>query len=296
MPQWIAIASLVLSSFIWGAHFILVKWTVATLDVQYYLAVRFLVAFLTLALIFPQRVLMIRSKATWRAGALLSVLMFAGYLTQSQGQRFTTASNTGLITSLYIILIPLASWLLWRRRVPLQIWVGAMLCLVGLVLLTQYSFSGFTLGDFLVLLCAISFGAHIMLLERLAQRHDPIQLVAIQALAVAVFAGAIVAVQGTWVPLAQVSRLGWATIGSGGILCTAFAFVVQIYAQRVIDATRAGIIFALEGCFGVLVAAWVGDERLTRISLIGAGLMVIGAVVAEWPRRKRVRTNSAVPQ
>lgn len=295
MSQWVAVTSLVFISFIWGAHFILVKWAVATLDVQYYLAIRFLLAFLTLAALFPRRVFAIR-KGTWGVGLLLGVLLFCGYLTQSQGQRFTSASNTGLITSLYIILIPFALWVLWQRRVALKVWVGAVLCLVGLALLTQYSFSGFTRGDFLVLLCAISFGAHILTIDRVAKGHDPIQLVAIQTLEVAIISGVIVVVQGTWVPFAQVSVIGWVTILTGGIFSTALAFVVQIYAQRVIDATRTGIIFALEGCFGVLVAAWVGDERLTRISLIGAGLMVVGTVIAEWPRRVKVRAKIAVSQ
>lgn len=276
--QIFAIAGLFAVTVIWGSTFILVKWTVSSLDVYYFLFLRFLIATAFLGILFHKH-LKKTKKSTIGAAFILSLFVCGTFASQTEGLRFTSASNSALITGLYLVLIPVVSTLFFRQKPELQTIIGAVTSLAGLYLLTGFSIGGFNFGDGITLICAVTCAFHIILTGKFARSHSLIPLVLFQFIFVTLFSFLITLAKGSFT--INIQPIAWITILITSILATALAFTVQTLAQRVIDSSRTGIIFALEAVFGVLFGYLLGNEVLTTVSLIGAVLMVLGMAIAE---------------
>lgn len=278
-PYALAVTALVAISLVWGLTFILVKWTVAAIDVHYFLFLRFLVASCILLACFRRQLTQIKKPPTLKAALCLGAFMCATYLLQTEGIRFTTAANSALITGLYLVFIPLGSTWLMRRRPPRLAVLGALVSFVGLYLLTEQGVSGFTFGDGLTFLCAVTCTGHILLTGKYANRHDVAALVIVQFLFTMGVCGAITLVKGSaTLALPPIAIL---TLLVTAVFATALAFLIQTWAQRLVDPTRTGIIFALEAVFGTLFAVWLGGESFTPAAWIGAIGMIGGMLLAE---------------
>ncbi|OGQ23469.1 MAG: hypothetical protein A3I05_08030 [Deltaproteobacteria bacterium RIFCSPLOWO2_02_FULL_44_10] len=276
--EWFMIVLLVIATLVWGSTFILTKWAVEDIDVSYFLFLRYLISFITLALLFPKKLISLRLP-TLKSGFFLSLFLTAIFLTQTEGLKITTASNSALITGLYIVFIPLVSYFLFKTQSAIPSLLGIPISTIGLILLTQYSYTGMNKGDLLTLLCAIFSALHIVYTGKAAPHHSSRSLMIVQCLFVALFCGALALSRGSFTSILS-SRVILALLTTS-LGCTVFAFTVQIIAQRIIDPTRAGLIFALETVFGAFFASWWGGERMTSISFFGACLMVIGILVSE---------------
>lgn len=276
--QILAALALVAVTAVWGATFIMVKWTVAATEVYHFLFLRFLLAFAGLALFFPKRVF-VPGRGTLRAAAVLGFFMGLAYVTQTEGLRLTSAGNSALITGLYIVIVPALSALFCIRRPSPWSVGGALLSLLGLYLLTTGSLSGFNLGDGLTLVTALAWAFHIFYTGRYAQGHGMVPLVAWQFLLIALFALALSLIKGSVGD--PIPAIGWWTILATAIPASALGFVLQVAAQRVIDPTRTGVIFALEAPFGLFFSWWIGGEGLTPVAFGGALAMVAGMMLSE---------------
>lgn len=276
--QNLAILSLLAVTAIWGSTFILVKWTVESLGVYYFLFLRFTLATVLLILIFHRRIL----KTSWRtiwASLLLSCLMFIVFATQTEGLKLTTASNSALITGLYMVLVPLFSLIYPRRRPdPLAV-VGIVMALLGMILLTQYSFTGMNAGDLITIVTACACAWHIILTGQFATEHSIIPLVVFQFIFVSSFSLIATIINGEFT--SDIPQIGWITIIVTAVFATALAFTVQTAAQRIVNPTRTGLVFAMEAVFGALFGYLIGGELMTQASFIGACLMVGGMFVSE---------------
>jgi drug/metabolite transporter (DMT)-like permease len=213
----------------------------------------------------------------WHDGLIAGLLLFGGYATQTVGLAHTTASNSGLITGLYVVFTPLLAAAVARRAPRLLVTVGAALAFAGLALLTLED--GFVLrkGDWLTVACAVSYAGHIVYLARVAPRHRVIPLTAVQLAVVAVggFVSAA-AFEGLRLPPAGV----WPALLVTGVAVSAGAFFLQVWSQTVIGPSRTAIILALEPAFAAAVAAVVLGERLTAAGWVGAALILAGIYAA----------------
>ncbi|MDO8643791.1 MAG: DMT family transporter [bacterium] len=277
VKQLAAFFTLFLITVAWGSTFILVKWAILEMDLYYFLFLRFLVSFLLLALFYWKYFLTI-DRQLLKSSLILGLLMGIAYITQTEGLRFTTASNSSLITGLYLILIPIFSAFLFKERFDAFTIVGVILSLTGLVFLTQYNFQGFNLGDALSILCAIAYSWHVMITGRVTHHHPAAPLVMFQFLFITVAYGLILPFRPdfSW----AIPKIGWITLFITSVFATALAFVVQTVAQRYVQPTQAGIIFSMEAVFGAFFGYWLGGEIMTRESFFGASLMVLGMFVA----------------
>lgn len=288
--QILAIASLIGVAFIWGSTFILVKWVVLELNVYYFLFLRFFISFLFLGLFFFKQLLKVDFHL-WKISFILSLFVMGAYVFQTEGLRFTTASNSALITGLYMIFVPAFSFLFLKNKPDRFAVFGSLLAMGGLYLLTQYNFGGAHIGDFLTLLCALSWAGYILLLDRYTHRFPLLALVMLQFLFVSLYCAIVAGFQGGFT--VEISKLSWVSILITSLLATALAFVIQTWAQRIIDPTRAGILFSLEAVFGVLFAYWLGGEILSLLAVIGACLMVGGMVLSQLPPLLRHVTRNS---
>src|SRR3954468_24905607 len=154
---------------IWGLTFTMVQDAVEELPVLDFLGYRFAAAALLVALVF-RRSLARLSRDGWRAGLLMGAFLTASYVLQTFGLQHTTASNTGFITGLFVVITPVLAAIFFRERIGAVGWAAAVVSAFGLYLLSGTH--GFNArGDGLVLLCAVAVAAHILVTSRYARDH-----------------------------------------------------------------------------------------------------------------------------
>jgi len=273
----VAVGALVLVTAVWGLTFVQVKDAVAIYPLFAFLAVRFAIASLVLAVPAAPRLRSLgRSGAV--AGTALGLLLAAGYALQTAGLARTTVSSAGFITGLYVVFTPLLALLLFRTRVAAVVWLGVGLALVGLGLLSGVG-AGDSVGDALVLAGSAAYSLQIVLLERYAPRYDTIAFT--QAEMLAAFGGfALVAVAAGQIEVPS----GWTVWGAllvTGIFASALGFLVQTWAQRRTSATRTALAFAMEPVFAGVFGFWLAGDRLGAVGWAGCAVIMAGIVVAE---------------
>ncbi|NNC75578.1 MAG: DMT family transporter [Acidimicrobiia bacterium] len=266
-----AIAALALAAFGFGATFVVIKEAIVEVPPMSFVGWRFLLGALVLLALAPPR-----DAATWRDGVATGVLLFIGYALQTEGLAQTSASNSGLITGLYVVFTPVVAAVASRTAIRPAVLVGAVVAFIGLALLTVGSDFGLAAGDLLTVGCAMAFAAHIVVLSRVAHRHRVIPLTAVQLLVTSVLAlGWAVGFDALEVPTGRPLLAVVVT----GLVVSAGAFLVQVWSQTVIGPNRTALVLALEPVFAAATAAIVLGERFTTRGWIGA-MMILVAIVA----------------
>jgi drug/metabolite transporter (DMT)-like permease len=278
--------ALTAAAFLFGSTFVVIKDAVAGFPPINFVAWRFLLGGLALAILSIPR-----GKQLWRDAAVTGLLLFLGYAAQTVGLTTTSASNSALITGLFVIVTPLLAAALARRSPGGWVVVGAVVAFMGVVLLTANEGLRLRSGDLLTLVCAGAFAGHIVALARFAPRHPVIPFTAAQILITAVLAfPAAALLEGSRVPTSrEVPALVVTALG-----VSAGAFLLQIWAQTVVGPARTGILLTLEPAFGVATAAFVLGERLTPTGWLGAALIVaaIFLVVTRGEEASEIETEA----
>jgi len=276
--QNLAVIGLLFVTAVWGSSFILVKWTIAEIDLYYFLFLRFFIASVLMAVTFHRR-LKRMSFSTLKAGLVLGFFLTAVYVAQTEGLQYTTASNSALITGLYMVVIPFCCLIYPGRKPRLLSVVGIALALPGSYFLTQGSLAGINKGDVITFIVPFAAAWHIILTGEYTKKHPIVPIVIVQFIFATLVCGSMMIVRGTtFVP---VPPIGWLTLVITAVFATCFAFLIQTAAQRYVDSTRTGIIFAMEAVFGALFGWWLGGEMMTQIAFVGACLMVSGMIISE---------------
>jgi len=266
-----AILALLAASFVFGATFVVVKAAVERIPPISFVAWRFLLGAAVLSIFAVPR-----GRKIWLHGSIAGLALFAGYAFQTTGLALTSASNSALITGLYVVITPfLASF--FARRSPSWWSVGAAgLSFIGLVLLTDTD--GFRLegGDLLTLACALSFALHIVALSRFARHHPVVPFTTVQLALTSVLAFALsMVLEVPAIPAPSV----WGALLITGLGASAGCFVLQIWAQTVVGATTTAVVLAAEPAFAVATAWMILGERLTTAGWAGAGLILVAIFI-----------------
>ncbi len=272
-----ALLALIAVTAVWGYTFVPMKDAVAVYPIFAFLAVRFLIASLVLAVPAAPR-LRTLGRPGWTAGVSLGLLLGLGYALQTAGLERTTVSSAGFITGLYVVFTPLLGLLLFRTQVGRLVWLGVALAVGGLALLSGVGV-GDPRGDLLVLLGSAAYSLQIVLMERSAPRFDALAFT--QAEMLAAFAGfAVVAVARGQLELPSGWTVWYALLVTG-IFASALGFLVQTWAQRRISASRTAIAFAMEPVFAGIFGFWLAGDRLGAVGWSGCALIMAGILVAE---------------
>jgi drug/metabolite transporter (DMT)-like permease len=287
MPFPLGVAVLVLVTVIWGTTFVVVKETLAVLPVPLLLALRFSVAAACFAWVPFQR-------AAVRPALILGLLAFAGFGTQTLGLDLTSASKAAFITGLSVVLTPMvaAAWL--RAAVPGRAWAAAVVAVAGLGLMTLRGgdVAGVNGGDLWVLGTALAYALYIVYLGRVADAAPALALAGMQHLPMAALAWAWAIPHTDRLP--DVPAGAYLAVLYLAVVCTAVIAVAQVYAQRVVPAHLAALIFVLEPVFAALFAYLLLGERLGPLGWVGGGLVVAAMAIAELrPKRRRARRRAA---
>jgi drug/metabolite transporter (DMT)-like permease len=272
-----AVVALIAVTAVWGVTFVQVKDAVELYPLFAFLAVRFAIATLTLAVPAAGRVRTLGRRGI-AAGALLGLLLAAGYVLQTAGLERTTVSSTGFVTGMYVVLTPLIALALLRSRITAAAWVGVALSTIGLALLSGIH-AGSPAGDLLVLGAAAVYSLQIVLMERFAPRYDAVAFTLIEMAAAFVGIGIVAVARGEFsVPH------GWTVWGAlvvTGVFASALAFLVQTWAQRRTSATRTALAFAMEPVFAAVFGITLAGDRLGVLGWSGCAAIMGGILLAE---------------
>lgn len=278
---WRADLALLGIAFIWGLTFVVVKEALASASTLVFLALRFTLATLALAVAFRGRFgsLSLRSREV-RGGVLAGVCLFAGFAFQTFGLRYTTPSKSAFITGLSIVLVPLLGSFVYRRAPRMSEAMGIAVAAVGMGMLTLEGWAPrIAFGDLVTLGCAFAFALHILVVGHYSAGAGFEVLSLTQIATAAVLAG----VTCGW---AEPPRLLWtpslmAALLITGLLATALAFSVQAWAQQRTTATRTALIFASEPVFAWLASYLLAGEALGTRAAAGAVLILAGILLVE---------------
>jgi drug/metabolite transporter (DMT)-like permease len=269
---------------VWGLTFVMVQDAIALLPTMAFLAYRFIPAALIVAVIFHRRLRALPPRG-WRAGLVMGVFLTGGYVFQTLGLEETSASNTGFITGLFVVLTPVLGAVFLRDRIPAVAWLAAAVSMVGLWLLAGAGGELDLRGDGLVLLCAFSLAAHILATARAVERYDVGALLAVQLGVVGITCLAIAAAAGQLEP--PEGETVWSALVVTSLVASALGFFVQSFAQRHAPPARTALILASEPAFAGLFGWLLNDERLTVTGWLGAALIMTAIVAVEVVPRFR---------
>jgi drug/metabolite transporter (DMT)-like permease len=272
-------AGLLLNSILWGATFVLVKNALAGVSPMLFLAARFTLAAVALALFFLGP---LRRMFTWRAagaGALSGVFLFAGFAFQTYGLQFTSAAKSAFLTGMTSILAPFLAAAVYRIKPGASELAGVVVSVAGLGLMTlEGPLGSLRTGDVLTLLGAVAFAANIVTAAHFSESMPFEVLGASQIAAASLCAWMLMGI--------EAPRLEWRTtvigaIAVAGLLCTALAFGIQSWAMQYTTATRTAVIYLFEP-----VVAWLTSFLLTGVGLSGrasggAALILLGILLVE---------------
>ena len=265
----IASVALVGVTAVWGYTFLIVQDAVARMPVMDFLAWRFLVASVVMIALRPTCLRNVRHLELLR-GVGLGTVLGLGYIAQTYGLRYTSAATSGFITGMFVVLTPVMSWILLRRKTNRKTWMVVALATVGLALLSLNGWS-IGIGELLTLGCAVCFAIHIVGLGEWSSQYEPYAFSLLQIGAVAVIS--LIAAIPAGIAVPPNSRV-WIAVGITGVLATAVAFFVQTWAQSLVSATRAAVVMTMEPVFAGFFAVVIGGNQLTLRAIVGAACIL----------------------
>ncbi len=218
-------------------------------------------------------------------GICCGLAIFVASSLQQFGVSYTTAGKAGFITTLYVVIVPIISVLL-RKRVRPIMWLCVVLGAVGLYLLcmTDDSFK-LAFGDMLVLLCAVAFAVHIMVVDHFAAKLDGTKLSCIQFLTsgilgligMAIFESPdINAILDCWLPILY-----------AGVLSCGLGYTFQVIAQKYAEPTVASLLMSLESVFAVISGAILLHETMSIRELTGCAVIFAAVIISQLPEKKK---------
>ncbi|MFF3987962.1 DMT family transporter [Streptomyces sp. NPDC001797] len=273
-----AVAGLLLVTAVWGATFLVVKDATVGMPVFSFLAWRFAIAAVVMAAIRPSVVRRV-DRGTLGRGAAAGFLLGMAYILQTLGLQHTSAAVSGFLTGLFVVLTPLLAWLLFRQRLSPLAWTAALTATAGLALITLSGVS-FGSGEALTLLCAVCFALHLLALGRWSPGGDAYALTVVQLATAALMCLIGTVPHGVRIPH---DAGAWTAVLVTAVLASAFAYMVQTWAQKHVTATQAAVILTMEPVFAGLFAVFAGGERLTFSTLAGGALVVTAMFLVEVP-------------
>jgi len=285
--------ALLLVTLFWSATFVIVKESLNDISSMLFIAFRFTIAGLLFApFLFKKNIKFTLSAVL--SGALLGLLLFGGFASQTVGLKYTLATKSAFITGSSVVMIPIFQTLIEKRLPTKGAIFGTIFVLVGILFLSSggnsiFTFletlgSDFNFGDFLTLICAVFFALYVVYLDIISKKYDFLLLLFMQFAVTAIlsFAAAILFSLSNLEPI----RVNFSNNLIFGLFYTAIfatliATALQTKYQKLITPTKAGIIFSFEPIFAAIIAFVAINERITTLGFIGGVLIFIGLLTSE---------------
>lgn len=228
-------------------------------------------------------------RTTIKSGMLAGIVLFIAASLQQVGLIYTTAGKAGFITSLYIVLVPILGIFL-KQKTHFTTWIGALTAVAGLYLLSINESLSIEFGDFLEIIGAFFWAAHIQLIDRFVRNVDAIKLSSVQFATCSVLS-LIVALIFEDVNFSGLSS-ALIPILYGGIMSAGVAYTLQAIGQKSAKPSHAAIALSMESVFAAIGGAMLLEERLPVKGYAGCGLMLLGMLIAQSENLKATKETT----
>lgn len=297
--SFLASAGLILVTIIWGFAFVVVKNSLDSIGPVWMVAFRFSIAAVGLTL-FTLKKFRGKTRHDWFNGIITGFFLFSAYLTQTIGCNYTTAGKNAFLTTVYVMLVPILSWPLYKKRPAWYVFVAAAMSLTGIGLLSLGNGDmGVNIGDILTLICGLFYALHILWTEKCNKEGtDPIFLT-VQQFWVAAFLGWLTAPMFDGAFPSEGLRAGGVIVSMLylGVLSSLLAFVLQNLSLKYLPGSLASLFMSFESVFGILFSVMILHEQVSLKMGIGCVLIFLAVVLAETRfdfRRKKTESSGSL--
>jgi drug/metabolite transporter (DMT)-like permease len=263
----------------WGISFVWMKDILDQQDVYSFLTSRFIVAAAAMIALRPS-VLRRFTKELVVKGLVIGMALGSGYIFQTLGLERTTPAITGFITGLYVVFTPLLASFFLKERLTKAMWGYVFLAVVGLAILSVEGWS-VGIGEIFVLISAVLFAIHIILLGSWSKNFDAYALTVMQLIGCSLLASIPASINGF---VAPPDTQVWGVIIFTALFATAIAFVIQTWSQARISTTKVAVILTMEVVFAALFSFMYGMEPFTLRLALGGTLVLIAMLAIVQPR------------
>jgi drug/metabolite transporter (DMT)-like permease len=283
---------------IWGTTFAIVQRALNDVSPMTFVVLRF--GLVSIAFLFCSRSARIGARMLFmprtlherrfrRDMLILGITIGMGYILQTVGLLTTTSSKSAFLTSTAVVWTPVLSSLTGREKITLKLGISVLLTIVGVYFMTQpFDSNGVNIGDALTLGCAIMFGVYIVWIDRAiyhtrsisGSEHELTLMLTSTQLVAATLLLAI------FLPAVETPHLALTPFSIGALVFTALIATgltayLQARYQHVFSPATAAVIYMLEPVVALAIAEVLLGERLDAIEVAGAGLIVLGVIVAQ---------------
>lgn len=270
--------SLLLVALIWGSGFVVTKNALDHITPYYMMAFRFTIATILLGAIFFKKI----KGAMWKdikSGVLVGLFLFGGFASQTIGLNYTTAGKQAFITATNVVIVPFIYWAISKNRPDIYEIFGAMLCFIGIGVLSLDENLSIGYGDILTLVSAVFFALHISTVGFFAKDANPFVLTVVQFGTASILS--IVAALIFEPKVAYIHSQAIVPILYLGIANTLLAFFIQSVAQKYTSSVHAAIILSLEAVFGSILAIIFLKEPFTIKFAIGCVAIFASVIISQ---------------
>lgn len=280
----LASIGLIITAAIWGFAFVVVKDSLDYIGSFYMVAIRFSIAAIGMGLIFFKKIKLIDKKHLVM-GAVTGFFLYFAYIVQTVGCFYTTAGKNAFLTTVYVILIPLISWPLYKKRPGWFVFVAAVMSLtgIGLLALGGNDLGGINRGDLLTLVCGLFYALHILWTEKCNKEGCSVILITLlQFFFAALFAWLTAPFADGPFPVAALGEVK--VVGSMlylGLFSSMVCFSLQNIGLKYVPSSLASLFLSFESVFGVLFSTIFLHEVITVRMIFGCALIFLAILLAE---------------
>ena len=290
------------TTILWGSSFFTMAWGIEGIARQVgalaapsvYIFLRFLAAAVLQGIVFHRALAGLNGRVL-RAGVILAIPFYAGFILQAMGLSSESSTVSAFLTSLFVVVTPLLGWLFFREKIAGSTLLGAAVSLAGVYVLCDPA-GGLGRSEVLTLLCAVAFGFQIQMTNLITKSHSPEAISFIQFFCAVLFSGITIVAMGVS-PGAVVRSLGeprvaW-TVVYTAVACSVVAMGVLNRYQRDISATRASVLYMMEPVFAAFFALLFTGEAMTGRKWIGGAIILGGNLLCEAIGRRSAEKGTA---
>ncbi|MBA7512744.1 hypothetical protein ES705_04752 [subsurface metagenome] len=278
---------LILTTVLWGTTFIITKNLTKNVPIFLYLGLRFSLAIFGFLPYFIH--IKKINKKIILYGALTGLIYCHAIIFQTFGLQTTTAGKAGFITGLSTIMVPFLIWVWFKKTLKKRIWLAVIISVIGMALLLLEGASGFVVGDFLVLICAVFCAFHIVLTDKFVRLVDVYLYSIVQLTTISLFCFGSSFLFNETFDLINVGLPFWLIMIYMGVIVTAGTFIFQNWSQQHQGPSQTAIIFTLEPVFAVIFASFIiGNETMSLVGWLGCTLIFIAILITVLKNKANV--------
>lgn len=220
---------------------------------------------------------------------IVGLMLCIGSNLQQFAFNYIEPGRVGFITALYMLIVPLISFIVYKNKQPVTTWIGVILGVVGLYMICMGGSTSSSLGkgDILALLCSFAFALHIIVIDKFAAKIDCVLLSCGQFFVTGVISCILMFIFES--PNIQSIMQAAVPILYAGIMSCGCAFTFQVIGQKYTDPTISSMLLCLESVFSVIFSFIILGERMASVEYIGCAVMFVAIIIAQLPARKSAK-------